>query len=398
MDQPDDLKEQIQREAEDCGVKVLGFTTCEPFEADISRFESLESLFTATGQGHTEFSQRQFKMRLYPRNFYPSAQTIIVAAEPIAPGNTTSKAAPGKPLGIRATNYSRAGKGWYDVLEAKMERLAKAIRAKGYTADGAYGYVFRDKFLLRPRYSLLVRAAAVRAGIAQWGKNTLVHNRKYGSFIVLSALYTNAVVPPDPPSDPESDCRSCHACQDACPVNALETPYVLDVTRCVASLHDEIMANPRLPISEEKRRSIANYTSGCDICQSVCPKNKRLPQEQHDLYAELDPDLLHPDLLKANAQEWTPSWREPQAKAWNPRKMINLGNLQDPEGIEPLATCLRDRSNGTLVAARIYAAWALGRIPSSRSMEILRTELEEETDELVRHEIVGALRKRGLDI
>jgi epoxyqueuosine reductase len=385
MQEPKSLKEELKREAEHCGIKVLGFTTCEPFKDDIDRIEAIRHHHAATGEGQTEFSQRQFKIRLYPREFYPSSETIIVAAEPIAPGNTTSKAEPGELLGITATNYARSGKSWYDLLEEKMECLAEGIRARGYTADGAYGYTFKERLILRPRYSLLLKAAAVRAGIAQWGKNAIVYTKKYGSFVVLSALYTNAAVPPDPPSVPETDCGSCTACQKACPYNALQTPYVLDVARCHPP-HDEILANPRLPIVEAKRRSIGVTTVGCDICQSVCPKNGNLPEEQQNLYEELDPARLHPDLLKV------------PENSWNSRKIINLGNLQDPKGIEILAKCLGDRDNGAGCATRVYAAWALGRIPSSRSVDILTAELAEEKDELVRYEIVDALRKRGMDI
>ncbi len=374
------LKEDIRRKAQECGIELVGFTTTEPFREEIGRMDALREHFERMGYGHTAFANDQFRMRLFPREFCPQARSLIVAAQPIPPGNVADKSSPGRPRGIVATNYARAGKGWYDVLEEKLDRLAQWVRSEGHAVMPAYGHRGDERLRVRPRYNILLRAAAVRAGIARRGRNTLVYTEQFGSWVVLSALYTDAGIPPDQPSEPESACGDCSACQEACPLGALNSPYVLDALRCM-SPDDELRPSPRQPVPESERLAMGNRTGGCDICQSVCPKNRSLPKRQHALYEELDPGKLHPDLIRRLRE----SRRLPSAL------IVGLGNLKDSVAVEPLLDCLRDRRKGMSSDRRSYAAWALGRINDPRALAGLAGQLAIEHDQVVRQEIVWAL-------
>jgi epoxyqueuosine reductase len=236
--------------------------------------DKLSSHYEKTGYGHNRYVNRQFRMRLFPRDFCPDARTIIVAAQPIPPGNVEDKSEPGCPRGINATNYAREGKGWYDVLEHKLDRLAESIREMGHFVQPSYEADFRELPGIRPRYSLLLRAAAIRSGIGQRGKNALIYTKEFGSFVVLSALYIDAEVPVDEPSDPETSCGKCTICQDACPHDALDRAFALDAQSCMSIVYDEVLANPLVPLRESRRIKLDNRFVGCDICQSVARRIK----------------------------------------------------------------------------------------------------------------------------
>jgi len=384
---PSQLKAEIIGLAETCGIGAIGFTTTDPFRNELQRMDELLDLYQRTGYGHRPFCNHHLRKRLIPRDHYPSARSIIVGVQPIPPGNIEDTSTADSVRGIWATNYARRGKSWYDVLEAKMDNIIELLRKKGCSANPSYvGPAHWHRLKVRPRYDILLRAAAVRAGVAQRGKNTMAYSKIYGSFIVLSAIYTDAAIPPDPPSDPESACGSCTACIDACPANALAHPYCLDAQRCLsAGTGDEVRDNREDPVPEDMRRAYGKLACGCDICQSVCPRNRNLPPEQHVLAQELDPEVQRPDLVELLESR---SFRDP-------RWALNLGNSKHPLAIEPLARSLGNRSQPDSETAhlRLYSAWALGEIGGPQAAKVLQEELEKEQEPDVRKEIESALAK-----
>jgi epoxyqueuosine reductase len=147
-------------------------------------------------------------------------------------------------------------------------------------------YTWRDEYaLLRGRldtlgrllggsYRVLVddndhvdRAAAVRGGIAFYGKNTMAITRRHGSWVVLGALVTDVEIEPSPPLG--LDCGECRLCIDACPTGALDEPGELDATKCLSYWSQAPAAIP-----EAYRAELGGTVYGCDICQDVCPWNR----------------------------------------------------------------------------------------------------------------------------
>ena len=157
---------------------------------------------------------------------------------------------------------------------------------------------------------------------------------------------------------------------------------MLDAQSCMSIVSDEILANPHVPIRESSRIGLDNRFSGCDICQSVCPKNHNLSEYQHSLYAELNATRLHPPLIR-KMHEY-PGY-------FTTRAIICMGNKKDPAAIDSLLEFLRIRDNGTILHSRLYAAWALGKIEDQRSLDALKEELEKEDEIMVRQEIVQAI-------
>jgi epoxyqueuosine reductase len=119
------------------------------------------------------------------------------------------------------------------------------------------------------------REAAVRAGIAFYGKNTMAITRRHGSWVVLGVLVTDVDIEPTPPL--ELDCGSCRLCIDACPTGALDEPGVLDARKCLSYWTQAPSAIP-----EEHRSELRDSVYGCDICQDVCPWNRGVEKRRRD--------------------------------------------------------------------------------------------------------------------
>ncbi len=136
------------------------------------------------------------------------------------------------------------------------------------------------------RYRVLVdendhvdREAAVRAGVAFYGKNTMAITRRFGSWVVLGTLVTEVEVEATPRL--ELDCGSCRLCIDACPTGALDEPGTLDSTKCLS-----YWTQAPAPIPDEYRAELGDSVYGCDICQDVCPWNRGIEKRRGDEVAQ----------------------------------------------------------------------------------------------------------------
>ena len=182
------------------------------------------------------------------------------------------------------------GEDYHEVLRQKLKQLESSLRAR-----------FPEPFEARI-YSdtgpLNERVFAKHAGLGWLGKNTLLLNSKLGSWFFLGVILTNLDICPtlDSAELPPPDlCGSCTKCIDACPTDALVAPYVMDARRCISYLTIELHG----PIPEELRAPMDRHVFGCDICQDVCPWNRRAPLTQAP---EFQPRTL-PHALESRAAQ-----------------------------------------------------------------------------------------------
>lgn len=166
------------------------------------------------------------------------------------------------------------GDDYHDLMREKLNRLVEAMRGEFAEAEaGAEVFEARAYVDTGP---IVERVAAKYAGLGWLAKNTCLINQKLGSWLFLGVIVTTLELTPSLASGeaPARDlCGSCTRCLDACPTNAFPQPYVLDSRRCISYLTIEL----RGPIPDEMRSEMGSAVIGCDICQDVCPWNRRAP-------------------------------------------------------------------------------------------------------------------------
>jgi len=152
------------------------------------------------------------------------------------------------------------GDDYHDVMKALLHRVVERLRAEAGPFE-ARAYVDTGP--------VAEKAWAAAAGLGAWGKNGCLLHPEHGSWFFLGEIVTDLDLPADAPR-PDM-CGRCTACLEACPTGALVAPYVLDATRCISYLTIEVKG--RVP--EERRSGVGRHVFGCDICQDVCPWNRR---------------------------------------------------------------------------------------------------------------------------
>jgi epoxyqueuosine reductase len=140
---------------------------------------------------------------------------------------------------------------------------------------------------------LVERAAAAKAGIGWIGKNTCILRQDLGSWMLVGVIVTSLPLPAQAPHPalPTDRCGSCTRCLDACPTNALIAPRQMDASRCISYLTIEKKGS----IPTELRPAIGRQVFGCDICQDVCPWNRKAPIAQNS-GLETRSELVNPSL------------------------------------------------------------------------------------------------------
>ncbi|MFI5098832.1 MAG: tRNA epoxyqueuosine(34) reductase QueG [Candidatus Acidiferrales bacterium] len=160
------------------------------------------------------------------------------------------------------------GRDYHEVVWGKLNALAASLRERFPEAFAARAYADTGP--------VAERIFAKYAGLGWLGKNTLLLNEALGSWFFLGVVLTSLdLTPSRAPAEaaPADLCGNCRQCLDACPTEALVAPYVLDARRCISYLTIELRGN----IPEEFREAMGRHVYGCDICQDVCPFNRKAP-------------------------------------------------------------------------------------------------------------------------
>ena len=242
------------------------------------------------------------------------------------------------------------GDDYHDVMKARLdvlvERLCEVVgsfRSRTYVDTGP----------------IAERAYAAAAGLGAWGKNTCLLHPEHGSWFFLGEVVTDLDMEPDTPL-PDM-CGSCTACLDACPTGAFPSPYVLDATRCISYLTIEVKG----AIAEEQRPGLGRHVFGCDICQDVCPWNRKR-RRTGDAEFLPRPGLVAPDLAELanlDVAAFGERFRRSPVKRAKRRGLLRnvavaLGNSGD-RSRRPLLERLAQDDDPIV---REHALWALRRL------------------------------------
>jgi len=360
------LEERLKDHARSLGLPLVGVAPV----AEADDFARLRDWLARGFGGEMGYMTRHADARRHPASVLPAVRSVVmvgmdyaaivrgpssvVRSQPPDPSSTTDN-------GQRTTDgkiarYAR-GPDYHDVLRDRLNRLLAWLRAEAPGCDG------RGVVDTAP---LLERDFARRAGLGWVGKNTMLINKRRGSYLFLGALLTDLELKPDPPHT-ASHCGTCTACLDACPTGAFAGPGLLDARKCISYLTIEL----RGPVPEELRPGVGDWLFGCDVCQEVCPWNRRDDTEPEAVDAA---ELLGLDEAAFRQRfRGTALWRTKRRGLLRNAALV-LGNCGDERALPALERATADADE----LVREAAAWAVGQI-RRRSVAHLQGEDREVT-------------------
>jgi len=258
----------------------VGFSDCGISKADFLSEDAVR-LRNWLGKGYhagLSYMQNFSDKRTDPRLLVEGARSVVSVILNYYPQNIQSD--PEAPV---LAKYAY-GKDYHDVIRKMLKSLLTFTTG---LIPGCEGRVFTDSA------PVMEHAWASRSGLGWIGKNSLLLTSKYGSFVFIGEMIITAELDYDQPVN--DMCGSCRNCITSCPTGAIVSDRVIDAGRCI-SYHTIENKSPEMP--DFLKDSFQNRVFGCDICQDVCPWNRKASANTIE---EFRP---HPDLLGMSKQEW----------------------------------------------------------------------------------------------
>ena len=259
--------------------KRLGFSSCGISKARFlsEEADNFEKWLTKGYQGSMSYLEKNIDKRLDPRLLVPGSKSVISLSYNYFPPKKLNEE-----NNFIISKYAY-GKDYHKVLKKKLKKLFASIREKIGEIEGR---VFVDSAPIHER------AWAKLSGLGWVGKNSLLINKNKGSYFFLAEIICDLELEYDEPV--LNRCGSCTRCIDACPTDAITEAQVIDANKCISYLTIENKEN----IPEELNGSLTDSIFGCDICQDVCPWNKRsTPHNEKEF-------LPNKELKKLKRKDW----------------------------------------------------------------------------------------------
>jgi epoxyqueuosine reductase len=327
------------------------------------------------GAGMT-YMQRHVELRRHPDTLLEGVRSVVMVS--LVYGEHVPESS--SPVHGKIARYAR-GLDYHRILWDKLEELLAWLRQQ---CPGIHGRTLADTA------PLMERDFARLAGMGWIGKNTMLINRALGSFTVLGALLVDRDLVADDPHVADH-CGTCTRCLDACPTDAFVSAHQLDARRCISYWTIEHKG----PIAEEFAGDLHGWVYGCDVCQDVCPWNRKAPAgrlvELHGRLEWSDPDLI--EWLDRDENAWRTALRGTALVRTKRVGLVRnaalvLGQRHVAAAVPALARRLADAGEDPVVQAA--AAWALGRIGTETAIDALRQTCKS-TDATVRDAVAAAL-------
>ena len=307
---------------------------------------------------------------------FPWARSAVVVAQPYLPYQGDRRAQGGL---LRHIARYAVGSDYHTTLQERLESLAAFLRSE---APGARTRTYVDTG------PVLERELASRAGLGWFGKSTNLIAPRGDSWILLGEILTSHEIPPD---EPVADhCGRCTACLDACPTGAITEPYVVDATRCISYLTIEL----RGPIPEERHADLGDWAFGCDICQEVCPWNRKVEPVADRVFQPAPPleamslaDLVRTDDRRFLATFGDTALERPGRQGLVRNALIVAANTKDSEALAAAVETLDDPDP----VVRSTAALSLGRSQGGAARRAVDAAHRREQDPSVRRDMERAL-------
>jgi epoxyqueuosine reductase len=256
--------DEVKRLARECGFELAGIARATPLEADSRRYLDWVDRGMAGAMGY--LTDRRATIRTDPKLLLTSVRSILCV------GKLYNGPEP------RSTEMTDSGVGWisryawgddyHEVVGSGLERLVAKLPA---------GYEYKICVDTAP---LLERSYAREAGLGWIAKNTCLINQDIGSWVFLGEVLMSLEIEADSPQPDR--CGTCTRCIEACPTQAIAPAgYEIDARRCIPYFTIELRGS----VPEEMRAGIGQHVFGCDICQDVCPWNRKAPLAEEPGFA-----------------------------------------------------------------------------------------------------------------
>ncbi len=348
--------EQLKQKAYSLGFDLAGVSSIGPFPEGEFYPDWIEKGYA----GEMQYLERQKPAKMNPESVFPGVRSVIVCAMNY---NSAQPVTRYDRLRAWVSRYAW-GLDYHDTMRGKLQELASWLekqpapgRTRAYVDTGP----------------LLERVYARYAGIGWFGKNTCIIHQHAGSWLFLGCILTDLELDYDMPAPDR--CGTCTRCIDACPTQAIVEPYVLDSRKCIAYTTIEL----RGEIPENDRAGIGHHLFGCDICQDVCPWNRRAPQSANPSF-DPRPGLFWPEidrLFDLSEDEWRTVIRGTAMKRAKIKGLLrNLMIVAGNSGVMDFLPKLKRFLNHDDEHVRSHARWAIEKLssrggpsPNQRSVE-----------------------------
>jgi epoxyqueuosine reductase len=256
------LSEFVKSAAADAGFDLCGIAPVHDFP-ELARFPEWIASGHAGEMKYLESRNEVGELRRASlQSVFPWARSVIVCTINYNTAHPYSTQVNNPGHGW-ISRYAWSREDYHDSVLRRVREVENKIRDRAEGPIETRAYVDTGP--------IVERVYAKYAGVGWLGKNTCLINQKIGSWLFLGVIVTSLELTPDLPAPDR--CGTCTRCIDACPTQAFIAPYQLDSTKCISYLTIE----KRGSIPEELRTGMGHHVFGCDICQDVCPWNRKAP-------------------------------------------------------------------------------------------------------------------------
>ncbi len=353
-----DVKSIVQRAAEDTGFDLAGIAPAH----DAPDLKHFPEWIAAGHAGEMKYLEARDDHDAFKRaslaHVAPWARSVIVCAINYNTDHPYSTQVQDSTCGW-ISRYAWSREDYHDAVLRRL-KLVEAALHQAMSADSRPSLTTRSYVDTGP---VVERVFAKYSGVGWIGKNTCLINQKKGSWLFLGVILTSLELEPDLPAPDR--CGTCTRCIEACPTDAILAPYQLDSNKCISYLTIE----KRGSIPEDMRVGMGRHIFGCDICQDVCPWNRKAPASTAPEF-EPRPGLVNPTLAwlaEMSAEEFRAAFRGSpirRTKRTGLRRnaAIAMGNSGNDEFV-PLLEKLAIDEDESVAASASWARLRLLRSP-----------------------------------
>ncbi len=258
--------------------KRLGFLSCGISKAGFLEEEAprLENWLNQNHHGEMKYMENHFDKRLNPTLLVDDAKSVISLLLNYYPSEIQITDS------YKISKYAY-GQDYHFVIKEKLKELLQTIQTE---IGEVSGRAFVDSA------PVLDKAWAAKSGLGWIGKNSNLLTQQVGSFYFIAELVVDLDLEYDYATT--DHCGTCTACIDACPTEAIVSPYVVDGSKCISYFTIELKEN----IPQEMKGKMDDWIFGCDVCQDVCPWNRFSKSHNEPLFNP------NPELLSMTKKDW----------------------------------------------------------------------------------------------